>query len=194
MIAERLAVIERLVLGRGGHKTPSGPTPTEACLMEAVSFVAGEAWSDHPECACPVLSAFMRSWNDGLDDADRNRLLRPLIPRLIGTRSTPAVETRRACMALDWYLREITPAFLALVPALKPHADIIAAAAEVKDRHSANSIRSSVIACRDAAWAAAWDAAGDAAVDAAGAALRPTVEKLQSAALLLVERMMAVQP
>ena len=173
--------------------------------MEAVSFVAGEAWSDHPECACPVLSAFMRSWNDGLDDADRNRLLRPLIPRLIGTRSTPAVETRRACMALDWYLREITPAFLALVPALKPHADIIAAAAEVKDRHSANSIRSSVIAARDAAararaaardaaWAAAVAAAWEAAREAAGAALRPTVEKLQSAALLLVERMMAVQP
>ena len=27
------------------------------CIMEAVAFVAGEAWSDHPECACPVIGA-----------------------------------------------------------------------------------------------------------------------------------------
>ena len=35
-----------------------------ACLMEAVSYVAGEPWSDKPTCACPVLGAFLRTWND----------------------------------------------------------------------------------------------------------------------------------
>ncbi len=49
--------------------------------MEAAAFIAGEPWSDHPACVCPVIAAFMRSWNDGLSDKDRNRLLLPLIPK-----------------------------------------------------------------------------------------------------------------
>lgn len=41
-----------------------------ACLLEVVSYVAGEPWSDHPECVCPVLGAFGREWN--VDDEARN--------------------------------------------------------------------------------------------------------------------------
>ena len=75
-------------LKHGGHKGPSDG----ACVMEAVAFVAGEKWSDHPECVSPVIGAFLRSWNDSLPtDADRDRLLKPLIPKIIDTRSTSAV-------------------------------------------------------------------------------------------------------
>ncbi|MEZ5421018.1 MAG: hypothetical protein R2708_27265, partial [Vicinamibacterales bacterium] len=84
-------------LSAGGHHGPDDGM----CVMEAVAFVAGEPWSDHPACACPVIGAFLRAWNDGLPDDERDRLLRPLIPRLINTRSTRAVEQRRADLALD---------------------------------------------------------------------------------------------
>src|SRR6185312_5136171 len=85
-------------LQRGAHGSAEGG----ACVMEAVAFVAGEPWGDHPECACPVISTFLRSWNDALPDDERDALLRPLIPQLVNTKSTAAVETRRALMCADW--------------------------------------------------------------------------------------------
>jgi hypothetical protein len=56
--------------------------------MEAVSCSAGEAWSDRPACVSALIGIFGRAWNDALPDADRTRLLRPLIRRVIGTAST----------------------------------------------------------------------------------------------------------
>src|SRR6185312_3074701 len=76
---KRLARVKALSLGAHGNVKDG------MCAMEAVAYVAREPWSDHPECACPVLSAFMRSWNDGLPDDERTSLLLPLIPRLVGT-------------------------------------------------------------------------------------------------------------
>src|SRR3974390_2421567 len=74
-----------------------------ACVMEAVAFVAGEPWSDNPQCACPLISAFLRGWNDSLPtDAERDRLLRPLVPRLIGTKADFQTEKKRSLMALEW--------------------------------------------------------------------------------------------
>jgi hypothetical protein len=84
---ERLA--EVVNLSEGGHEE----TQSAMCAMEAVAWIAREPWSDHPECACPVIGAFMRAWNDGLpSDKDRNRLLLPLIPKLVGTRASKEVE------------------------------------------------------------------------------------------------------
>lgn len=72
------------------------------CVMEAVAYVAGEEWSDHPQCACPIITNAAIRLNDSISwDAQRDALLRPLIPLLIGTRSTPAVEKRRADLALS---------------------------------------------------------------------------------------------
>ena len=59
---DRLASVT--VLSAGAHSAPNGEFM--ACVMEAAAFVAGEPWSDHPECTCPVIAAFMRGWNDGL--------------------------------------------------------------------------------------------------------------------------------
>ena len=71
---ERLAALPPL--SAGAHETEH----EGACVMEAVAYVAGEPWSDKPACACPVLGAFLRTWNDHLPtDADRDRLLRPLM-------------------------------------------------------------------------------------------------------------------
>jgi hypothetical protein len=165
------------------------------CVMEAVAYVAGEPWSDHPACTCPLITAFMVSWNDSLpNDDDRARLLLPLIPVLVGTRGSKALETRRTNMAADWYIRVQTPAWLRLaglttqaetleafpeitdfaaVPSLKPTLDAIrkdAAAAGDAARDAARD--AAWDAARDAAWAAAGDAARAAAWDAAWAAAR----------------------
>ena len=173
-------------LTRGAHEPPNGGF--EACLLEAVSYVAGEPWTDHPACVSPVLAAFGRSWNDTLDDDDRQMLV-PLIPRLIGTASTDEVEDRRSWMATDWLVREFTPAWLRLA-GLTDHAHTLESLVALTDTASARSAKPSIAAAGDAAWdaagaaagtaawdaawaaagAAAWDAARDAARDAAGAA------------------------
>ena len=142
---------ENFTLAHGGHKPPNGHF--EACLLEAVAYVAGEPWSDHPECVCPVLAEFGRSWNDALSDEDRQILL-PYIPRLIGTRSTPEVETKRAWMATDWLVREFTPAWLRLA-GLTEHAHTLEKLAALTDSASARDAQPSVDAARAAAWAAA---------------------------------------
>lgn len=52
--------------------------------MEYVSLLAGEDWSDRPECTHELLAHEARTVNDLLRDGDRSRLV-PLIGRLFGT-------------------------------------------------------------------------------------------------------------
>jgi hypothetical protein len=168
------------------------------CVMELVAWVAGETHSDHPECVSPVIAAFLRSWNDSLpDDETRERLLRPLTAKVIGTAADDTTEDRRAWMAIDWLIRSFTPPWLRLAK-LDAHAVAIESLPEIKDaksvasampiigiaRSAAQAARDAAgdaagdaawaaagaaagAAARDAAWAAAWAAAGDAAGDAA---------------------------
>src|SRR6266436_3419751 len=190
VIEERWKKFESLSLKQGAHS----PNST-FCVMEAVAYVAGESWSDHPECACPVISAFLRSWNDSLrSDQDRDRLLKPLIPKLVGTRNS-TLEERRSLMAADWLVRVHTPAWLRLA-GLTSQTESLEQLQQIISMAQIPSIRGPLEAVRKdayAAWAAARAAAGDAAWDAAGAAalaaLQPTVDKLQQSALALVERM-----
>jgi len=172
---ERLERVMGLSLKHGGHNSPGRKREFEACVMEAVAYVAGEAWSDHPQCACPVITAFMVSWNDLLpSDADRDRLLKPLIPRLVGTRSTAEIAERRSYMALDWLIRVHTPKFLDLVPALASHAKALRDLDEIVDLAGATAAGKLTAAAWAAAWAvagaAAWAAAWAVAGAAAGAA------------------------
>lgn len=174
-------------LGRGRHNDREHGT----CLLEAVAWIAGEDHSDHPECVSPVLAAFGRTWNDNLDDDDRQRLLKPIGPRLVGTRASAEVEDRRAWLALDWLVRVYTPAWLALA-GLDEHAAALRAASPVVDAESLEAVMGVLSEGLDAAvaaWDAAWEAARAAAGDAAWDALRSTVVDLQTSALDLYERM-----
>jgi hypothetical protein len=67
-------------LARGRHKAAGH----EACVMELVSFLNEEEWSDHPHCVQPVLAAAARAVNDRVSDEGRQRLV-DLAPRLAGT-------------------------------------------------------------------------------------------------------------
>ncbi len=67
------------VLSRGQHRTPR----KGGCFMEFASFLAGEPWSDHPECTHPLLASLARDVNDHLSDASRGGIV-GLIPDVIG--------------------------------------------------------------------------------------------------------------
>ena len=163
IIQERLEEVMRGTLASGSHKSYEDGM----CILEAASYVAGEPWSDTPQCACPVIGVLLRSWNDGLpDDATRDRLLKALIPQIVGTRSTAAVEERRSYLALDWLVRVHAPAWLDLRPELTAHAKALRELESIAD--SAGAIAAGKVA--HAAWAAAGAAARAAAGDAAGAA------------------------
>ncbi len=163
--------LDGIILKAGGHAARE----QAVCAMEAVAWLAGEPHSDHPSCACPVIGALMRSWNDAITtDEKRTALLKPLLPLLLNSKSTPEVELRRSYLAFDWLARVQAPAWLDLSPTLKPHADTLRALAPLADKASVQAADKPLAAAGDAAGAAAGDAAGDAARaaawDAAGAA------------------------
>jgi len=91
----------------GSHDSPE----EGLCLIEAAAHHAGEPHSDHAECVCPVLAAFGRTLNDGPwpSDEARTEALGPLVALLAGTRSTPAVEQRRAALLAQRALTVYAP-------------------------------------------------------------------------------------
>lgn len=102
-----------LNLTYGTHESPEDGM----CLMEAVAFMGGEEHSDHPVCACPVIAAYARNLNDQMGegaegDALRAKHLLPIAQKLIGTRSTPEVERKRAFYFADRAVRLFAPLVL----------------------------------------------------------------------------------
>ena len=186
LIEDRLSILDDILLKSGGHAN----LEEGACAMEVVSYLAGEPWSDRPKCASPVISAFMRSWNDALDDEGRQRL-KPYLPKLIGTKGTKAQESKRAWMAADWFIRVQTPAWLELAGCTEV-AQAVRSLPPVVSRQTAKSAMPTLEEARKQG-AAAWDAVRDAAWDAAGAAVRaklqPTVASLQTSAFRLLDEL-----
>jgi hypothetical protein len=73
-----------MILDRGRHRDAT----QGRCLLELVSVLAGERWTDHPRCVHPVLASIARRVNDACGDAARDRLV-PLARPLIGTARAP---------------------------------------------------------------------------------------------------------
>ena len=95
--------LNNLTLHKGAHKADQD----EMCIMEAVAFFAKESWTDKPECACPVVSAFLRNVNDRATDEDRQKL-KVLIPALLNSRDA-SKEQNRAYMFADAAVRDFAP-------------------------------------------------------------------------------------
>lgn len=66
-------------LSPGRHRSPR----KGACFMEMASYLAGERWSDHPQCTHPLVAAMAREINDRVGDSARQELV-PLIPSVVG--------------------------------------------------------------------------------------------------------------
>ena len=76
--------LERFQLIGGSTGAPDRNT---ACVMTALSWVAGESWSDHPRCAHPVLAnlAIRTNDHDGTTEGERAEILRAGATGLIDT-------------------------------------------------------------------------------------------------------------
>ena len=146
-------------LYKGGH-APDG----EMCIMEAVAYLAGEPWSDHPACVDPVLASFGRTLNDSVTEEQRQELLR-FIPLLIGTAASPQTSQRRAFFLADAAVRKFAPAALRnaglhqeadKLEALPPIVDkATALSAENAAESAARCARNAARRAEHAAWAAA---------------------------------------
>lgn len=177
------------------------------CALEVVAWLAGETHGDRPRCCSDVIAEFVRSWNDALpSNAERARLLIPLLPLMVGTRGSVETENQRAYLALDWMCRVNVPAWLWLSPdpELRSYAETIRSLPAFCDPASTAAALPSLAAAwaaagtaagtaaRTAARAAAETAAETAAWDAAGAALQPTVRELQASAVEMVKQLCAL--
>ena len=169
---------KRIKLAGGGHNDRSAG---ELCTMEAVAWLAGEPHSAKPQCACPVIGAFIRTWQDKLADDMLEELCRDMVPQLVNSRVGDDATDRRAVLVADWCQRVVLPLWCDLVPSLAADAAALRALPEACTvEQLAEPIRVAIVdlakqnaaAAGDAAGDAAWFAARDAAWDAAGAAAR----------------------
>jgi hypothetical protein len=95
--------VDSVRLEPGVHRTPR----EGVCLLELVSLMAEERFSDRPRCVCVVIAAFLRSWNDRSGHAER-QALRPYARRVLGSRSRRGVTGRRRDICLTWAGADLT--------------------------------------------------------------------------------------
>lgn len=102
-----LADLEKgLLLAPGKHASPEDGM----CAMEVVAFLAGGPHTDHPRCACPIVSGYVLHINDNMPDDQRQRLL-PYLPRLVDSVSEDHEQARHEYFA--WQaVRVFAPAAL----------------------------------------------------------------------------------
>ena len=86
-------------LKRGKHRSPA----EGVCVMELASMLAGEPFTDHPSSVCPVIGAFLRAYNDVLED-DRRQVLYAYAAKVVGTRRGRREERSRARIAAETLL------------------------------------------------------------------------------------------
>jgi hypothetical protein len=84
-------------LSRGKHTSPR----RGACVMELASLLAGEPFSDRPDCVCPVIAAFLRAYNDSIDDHRRQDLY-AYAAEVVGSRACSGVEQARVERLNEW--------------------------------------------------------------------------------------------
>lgn len=64
-----------------------GASPADGgCILQVVSWIHNEGWTDDPPCVHPVIRRLAIVANDNLPDGERQKLL-DLIPRMMGTAS-----------------------------------------------------------------------------------------------------------
>lgn len=186
---ERLAHVTSL--SRGRHDPGN-----KMCALEAAAYIAGEPWSDQPQCTSHIIARFLRSWNDALpDDATRDRLLLPLIPKIVNTHGSAQLEHQRAMMAADWLIRTHAVTWLRLAK-LDPQANTLASLPPITVLTRCSSLVSTLVEVRDqttaaraatklSAWADALEAARNTAstavADAAADAARRIASKIDAA-------------
>lgn len=192
-----LRSIEHVPLRAGAHPSRDDGV----CAMEMVAWLAGEAHSDEPRCACPVLGALVRASNDAMTDAQRDRFLRPLVPILVGTRATAAVERARGMLVVDAVARVLLPMRLRR-ERRREEAELLAQLPPLRTTADARGALRLIAAFARHQRAASWvlQRAAEGVPPARFVAAAAQLARLQgdtaawSAIVALVERMVAVTP
>lgn len=171
-----LEYLDLVPLTHGGHNSRG----EGVCAMELDAWLAGRPHTDRPPCVSSVLSNFARTWNDNLggDTEDgiriRNELIRPLLPRFLGT-AGDGQDSARGYLAFDWLVRVFTPAWLGLNVPTGEWAQALRDLAPIGNLAAAQAALPILSRAEDSA-GAAWSAARSAAT-------------LQASARDLLERM-----
>jgi hypothetical protein len=87
-------------LARGRHASRRAGV----CVMELASMLAHEPFSDRTPSISPTIGAFLRTYNDGLDQ-ERRQDLYSVAAAIVGTASGRAVERERIDRCLAFALR-----------------------------------------------------------------------------------------
>jgi hypothetical protein len=98
-------------LSAGKHSSPH----EGACVMELASMLAGEQFTDHPACVCPVIGSFLRAYNDSVDD-DRRQDLYAYASRVVGSRAATRVQRARADRLAEWSSETFLRRYSRLLP------------------------------------------------------------------------------
>ena len=88
---------QTMKLARGKHSAPQHG----ACVMELASMLAGERFSDRPRSVSPVIAAFLRGYNDLVDERRRQDLIR-YAAEAVGTAASEEVELARVRRLVQW--------------------------------------------------------------------------------------------
>lgn len=100
--------LDTIQLDTGAHDANSG----RMCLLEAASYIAGEPFSDHPQCVDPIIGAYGRRLNDLLPTEMRQEL-KQFLPGMLKTADDGKSDARRYLLA-DWATRTSLPRWLDL--------------------------------------------------------------------------------
>jgi hypothetical protein len=88
---------QTIKLSKGKHTSPEHG----ACVLELASMLAGERFSDHPRSVSRTIGAFLRGYNDLLDDRRRQDLY-GYAAQCVGTAQGDAIEQARIEHLLTW--------------------------------------------------------------------------------------------
>ena len=121
-------------LGRGRHAGPEHGV----CAVELASMLAGDRFSDAPRTACVAVAAFVRGYNDAIDDGRRQDLL-AIASLLVGSSSTQE-QTHARMWRLIGFARDLRPRRLGVLgPRLSYEDDLVKC--ESAGRHVATVAR-----------------------------------------------------
>ncbi len=73
--------LEKISLSSGKHSN----IDHGACVMEMVSYLANERWSDHPQCASPSITS-LAIWIKDNGDQEHRDVLKTMAPKIVNTK------------------------------------------------------------------------------------------------------------
>lgn len=76
--------------------------PIEVCERNLDKWMTSNLEEPFPACVSPVIAAFLGSWRLDLDSGSEEKLIRPLLSSLVGTREELAIEKKRIGLVVEW--------------------------------------------------------------------------------------------